>query len=175
MDQAIQIAIGKYPGTVTVCSLVGEHWDATESKPLEIFYHVVIVSPDDPKILATHVWVSATDGQIIKSEKEEKREEKNERETREPISGGILNGHAISLPKPEYPAIARAAGAEGTVTVAVVIDEQGNVISAKAVFGHPLLQSAAVNASREAKFAPTRLQGEPVRVKGMITYNFVKQ
>jgi TonB family protein len=61
------------------------------------------------------------------------------------------------------------------VSVEVVIDEGGNVVAAKAVSGHPLLQSAAVSASRQARFAPTKLQGEPVKVKGLITYNFVKQ
>src|SRR6476659_5299406 len=49
---------------------------------------------------------------------------------RAPISGGVLNGKAISLPKPGYPAIAKAAHASGTVVVQVVIDENGSVISA---------------------------------------------
>src|SRR5688572_17930094 len=48
------------------------------------------------------------------------------------IKGGILNGKAISLPHPQYPAEARAAGIEGTVLVDVVIDESGAVISANA-------------------------------------------
>src|ERR1044071_5132745 len=48
-----------------------------------------------------------------------------------PISGGVLNGKAISLPKPAYPPIARAARASGTVVVQVVIDENGNVVSAQ--------------------------------------------
>src|ERR1044072_5288225 len=68
-----------------------------------------------------------------------------------PISGGVLNGKAISLPKPAYPAIARAAHASGTVVVQVVIDENGNVISAHAVSGHPLLQGAAVGGARPTK------------------------
>lgn len=92
-----------------------------------------------------------------------------------PISGGVLNGKAISLPKPPYPAIARAAHAGGTVTVQVVIDENGNVISAHAVSGHPLLQAVAVAAARSAKFSPTKLSGQPVKVSGVITYNFVAQ
>jgi len=92
-----------------------------------------------------------------------------------PISGGVLNGKAISLPKPPYPAVAKAARASGTVTVQVTIDENGNVISARAVSGHPLLQSAAVQAARGAKFSPTKLSGQPVKVTGVITYNFVAQ
>ncbi|HVF31085.1 MAG TPA: energy transducer TonB [Pyrinomonadaceae bacterium] len=89
------------------------------------------------------------------------------------ISGGVLNGQAISLPKPPFPPAARAIGASGAVSVQVLIDEEGNVASATAVSGHPLLRAAAVEAAREAKFAPTRLQGMPVRVSGIITYNFV--
>ena len=89
------------------------------------------------------------------------------------IVGGVLNGKAIALPKPEYPAIARAAHASGTVVVQVLIDEEGNVVSAHAVSGHPLLQSAAVAAAREARFKPTTLSGMPVKVTGVIQYNFV--
>ncbi|PYS45703.1 MAG: hypothetical protein DMF68_21420 [Acidobacteria bacterium] len=92
-----------------------------------------------------------------------------------PISGGVLNGKAISLPKPPYPAIAKAAHAAGTVTVQVTIDESGKVISAHAVGGHPLLQQAAVQAAYGARFTPTQLSGQPVKVTGVITYNFVAQ
>ena len=94
---------------------------------------------------------------------------------RAPISGGVLNGKAISLPKPAYPAIARQAHASGTVVVQVTIDENGSVISAHAVSGHPLLQSVAVAAARGARFSPTKLSGQPVKVTGVITYNFVAQ
>ncbi|HYV10116.1 MAG TPA: TonB family protein [Pyrinomonadaceae bacterium] len=94
---------------------------------------------------------------------------------RAPISGGVLNGKAISLPKPAYPPIARAAHASGTVVVQVTIDENGNVIAAHAVSGHPLLQGAAVGAARQAKFSPTKLSGQPVKVTGVIQYNFVAQ
>jgi protein TonB len=94
---------------------------------------------------------------------------------RAPISGGVLNGKAISLPKPAYPPIAKAAHASGTVTVQVTIDENGNVISAHAVSGHPLLQAVAVAAARGARFSPTKLSGQPVKVTGVITYNFVAQ
>jgi protein TonB len=94
---------------------------------------------------------------------------------RAPISGGVLNGKAISLPKPAYPAIARQAHASGTVVVQVTIDENGNVISAAAVSGHPLLRGVAVQAARGARFSPTKLSGQPVKVTGVITYNFVAQ
>jgi periplasmic protein TonB len=94
---------------------------------------------------------------------------------RAPISGGVLNGKAISLPKPSYPPIARQAHASGTVVVQVVIDENGSVISASAVSGHPLLRAVSVAAARGARFSPTKLSGQPVKVTGVITYNFVAQ
>jgi TonB family protein len=89
------------------------------------------------------------------------------------VSGGVLNGRAISLPAPPFPAIAKAARASGTVVVQIVINEKGCVISARAVSGHPLLMAAAVAAARQACFSPTLLRGEPVQVSGVITYNFV--
>jgi TonB family protein len=87
------------------------------------------------------------------------------RTSRVEISGGVLNGRAIDLPKPNYPAIAKAAHASGTVTVQVTIDESGKVVSAHAVGGHPLLQQAAVQAAYKATFSPGRLNG-------VLTYNF---
>jgi TonB family protein len=89
------------------------------------------------------------------------------------LEGGVINGKALALPQPAYPALARAAHVSGTVMVQVLIDEQGNVSAAHAVDGHPLLQSVCVAAAREAKFSPTLLEGEPVKVTGVIQYNFV--
>lgn len=91
------------------------------------------------------------------------------------ISGGVLNSKAVQLPIPDYPAAAAAVGAEGAVNVRVTIDESGNVISATAVSGHPLLQSAAVAAARQAKFSPTVGDGPRVKVTGIIVYNFTVQ
>lgn len=89
------------------------------------------------------------------------------------ISGGVLNGKATSLPTPAYPPAARAVRAGGPVTVQVLIDENGSVVSASAVSGNPLLRAAAVQAARGARFSPTKLSGQPVKVSGVITYNFV--
>jgi TonB family protein len=89
-----------------------------------------------------------------------------------PISGGVLNGKAISLPAPAYPPAAKAVKAEGTVSVEVLVDEKGNVVSARATSGHPLLRSSSEKAAREAKFSPTVLQGKPSKVSGIIVYNF---
>lgn len=82
-------------------------------------------------------------------------------------------GAAVDLPKPAYPPIARAAHAQGSVEVQVVIDVDGKVIAAAAISGHPLLQATSVKAARAAVFRPTKLDGTPVKVTGVIQYNFV--
>jgi TonB family protein len=188
MDRAIQIATSASPGKVLECSLVGERWSSeTElAKPSQVLYHVVILSNDSPPV-RTHVLVNAIDGSVFRVSKEKEREEEGNTASatgegtnafttrRRAIEGGVLNGKASSLPNPEYPAIARAAKASGTVTVDVLVDEEGNVVAAKAVSGHPLLQAAAVNAARQAKFTSTYVNGEPVRISGYLTYNFVAQ
>jgi TonB family protein len=89
------------------------------------------------------------------------------------ISGGVLNGKVRVLPVPSYPLAARAIRAMGAVGVEVLIDEEGNVVSAHAVSGHPLLRATSVEAAKGAKFSPTKLMGHPVKVRGVITYNFV--
>ncbi|MGH9929747.1 MAG: TonB family protein, partial [Pyrinomonadaceae bacterium] len=70
------------------------------------------------------------------------------------------------------PAEARAAGAEGVVVIQVTIDEQGNVTEARAISGPRMLQEVSVKAALQAKFLPTLLQGEPVKVTGVLVYNF---
>ena len=92
-----------------------------------------------------------------------------------PVSAGVLNSRAISLPKPPYPPIAKQAHASGTVVVQVLVDEEGNVLTARAVSGHPLLQAVSVAAARGAKFSPTKVNGELVKVSGVITYTFTEE
>lgn len=89
-----------------------------------------------------------------------------------PVSGGVLNGSAISLPSPIYPDVARRMRASGVVIVEVVIDENGKVISALAVSGNSILRDVAVQAAYRARFSPTKLSGLPVKVAGTINYNF---
>ncbi len=89
------------------------------------------------------------------------------------VSKGVLNGEAKSLPKPLYSAAAKAVRAQGQVAVQVTIDEHGNVISAHATNGHILLRPEAERAAKNARFSPTLLSDVPVKVTGIITYNFV--
>jgi protein TonB len=89
------------------------------------------------------------------------------------LTSSILSGKAIEKPAPPYPPIAKAANVQGSVAVQIVIDEQGRVVSAKATDGPPLLLNAAVQAAYRARFTPTVLGGQPVKVTGSITYNFL--
>lgn len=89
-----------------------------------------------------------------------------------PLSGGVLNGKALSLPVPTYPEIARRARTAGKVEVDVVVDESGKVISAQAISGPPSLRDAAVEAAKRARFSPTKLSGAAVKISGSINYNF---
>lgn len=91
------------------------------------------------------------------------------------VSLGVLNGKAVRLVQPPYPPAAKAVHASGAVNVQVSIDTSGNVVSASAVSGHPLLRQAAEQAARGSKFSPTMLSGQPVAVSGVIVYNFVAQ
>jgi TonB family protein len=93
--------------------------------------------------------------------------------TTKTINAGVVNSKAVTLPKPEYPQAAQSVRASGEVKVQVVIDEQGNVTSAEAISGHPLLRQAAEKAARQSKFTPTYLTGQAVKVTGAIVYNFV--
>lgn len=88
------------------------------------------------------------------------------------VSKGVITGQATSLPKPAYPVIAKNAHVSGEVKLQVVVDETGKVISASVLSGHPLLRGAAQQAAMQARFTPTKLSGEPVKVTGIITYNF---
>ena len=94
----------------------------------------------------------------------------NGQQPKRPVAGGMLNAKAIYLPLPEVP----PGDATGVVLVAILVDEQGSVIEARAISGPPNLHVAAVAAARLARFSPTLLMGEPVKVSGTLSYNFVK-
>jgi len=91
------------------------------------------------------------------------------------LTSTMLVSKAVSIPKPLYPPIARAIGAHGVVAVQILVDEQGKVISAQPVSGDPTLRPAAKQAAFQARFTPTVLNGQPVKIQGVITYNFVLQ
>lgn len=85
----------------------------------------------------------------------------------------VLNSQALSLPPPSYPPLARNTRTQGTVIVQVLIDEEGKVVRATATSGHPLLVPEAQKAAMRARFSPTILGEQKVKVQGVITYNFI--
>jgi TonB family protein len=88
------------------------------------------------------------------------------------VKGGVVNGKAINLVKPEYPMEARRNRATGSVQVSVTIDESGSVIFACAIAGPSVFYEATEMAAYASKFSPTRLNGNPVKVSGAIVYKF---
>ena len=89
-----------------------------------------------------------------------------------PVSGGVLNGTAVNLPPPIYPEAAKRMRTQGVVSVDVILDETGKVVSANASSGPGILRDAAVQAALKARFSPTKLSGQPVKVSGVINYKF---
>ena len=88
-------------------------------------------------------------------------------------SDSFLKRTAIKIPKPVFPPAAKAVRASGPVSVKVLIDETGSVFSAQAVRGHPLLRAAAAQTACRATFRPTVIGGKPVKITGIIIYNFI--
>lgn len=89
------------------------------------------------------------------------------------VSGGVLNGRAVKLVKPVFPPKARNTGASGPVKVRIVFDELGKVIWARAISGHPLLRTVCEDAAWQSTFPPLKVSGQPVKVSGVLLYNFV--
>ncbi len=130
--------------------------------------HLVYLRADKDEAAGAAAWKSVLNTLRVEGPTEALPEGENEI-----VAGGVLNSKVIKKPQPRYPSAALNMRAQGTVTVQVVVDEKGDVISAAAVSGHQLLQPAGVEAARKAKFQPTTLCGRPVKVSGVITYNFV--
>ena len=154
----IEVAAAKQPANKTAqvvpqSSLNGETLSA--GNPVEI-KNVASNSPGSPKVvLDAEPPPSAAPRPILR-----------------PISGGVLNGAATFLPSPVYPDTAKRMRTSGVVIVEVVIDENGKVISAKASDGPSTLREPAVRAALRARFSPTKLTGQPVKVLGTISYKF---
>lgn len=92
-----------------------------------------------------------------------------------PMNVGVLNGRAVSMPKPAYPPIAKQMRASGQVAVQVSLDEGGNVLSARATTGNTLLRAPAEAAARQSRFNPVIIGDRAVRANGILVYNFINQ
>jgi TonB family protein len=90
----------------------------------------------------------------------------------QPVVEGPLHGKEISLMKPEYPAKAKSEGISGKVTVAIFVNKQGRVVSARALTGEPVLKVAALVAAKSSKFSPEKLESQRSKNSGTITYTF---
>lgn len=88
------------------------------------------------------------------------------------INVGALNAYATKLAMPIYSANEKRMGIQGKVTVTIRLDEEGQVISAKAIDGPKPLWNAAETAIKQSKFKPVLLDGKPIAANGMITFNF---
>lgn len=88
------------------------------------------------------------------------------------INAGALNPYAIKLVMPLYTAIDKRMGIQGKVTVSIKLDEDGKVVSAKAMDGPKQLWNAAETAIKQTKFKPVMLDGKPIAATGSITFNF---
>lgn len=88
---------------------------------------------------------------------------------------GVIESKITHKASPPYPEMAKRARVSGSVTVQILLDEEGRVLSAQATSGHPLLRGAAEKAAYQTRFSPTLLSNQPVKVSGFITFNFILQ
>lgn len=89
------------------------------------------------------------------------------------ISGGVIEGYLVRQVQPVYPPIARLAGIQGDVVLQAVIGNDGSIQQLHAVRGHPWLIRPALDAVRQWRYRPYRLNGQPVEVETQITVRFV--
>jgi protein TonB len=88
------------------------------------------------------------------------------------VSQGVSNGMLLTPIVPAYPPIAKVAHVQGTVVIEAVISKAGRVESLNVVSGPEMLRGAALDAVRHARYAPYKLNGEPVDVQTVITVVF---
>jgi TonB family protein len=91
-----------------------------------------------------------------------------------PVDGGALDSKAVSKPNAVVSEEAKRLKLSGRITVKVIVDENGKVVSAQALNGPAALREAAEAAARQATFAPVTQDGITVRVTGTLMYDFPK-
>jgi TonB family protein len=89
-----------------------------------------------------------------------------------PVDVGALDSKATSKPKAVFSEEAKRLKLSGRITVKVIVDESGKVASAIALNGPAALREAAVEAAKQATFAPVVKDGITVRFTGTLTYDF---
>jgi TonB family protein len=91
-----------------------------------------------------------------------------------PIISGILNMKATLDSLPTYPQKAKDMHIDGRVEIQVLVNEDGDVIFANPLSGPEALWAESVKAAVGARFQPTKLAGEPVKVTGRLIFDFKK-
>lgn len=89
------------------------------------------------------------------------------------ILAGALNDIALESLPPD-PEAAKAANESGTVTVEVIVNENGEVSTSSVVSGPTSLWKAAGNAARKARFDPPLHNGKPVKTSAYSRTSFKK-
>ena len=89
-----------------------------------------------------------------------------------PVSIGSLLAKARNRESPRYPPAAKTARISGVVTVFLLVNEKGEVVTVERTDGPAPLQSAAADAARRWRFNPTVVNGQPVRVRGYLSFDF---
>ena len=126
-----------------------------------------IVAPASPAAVPTAP--PAAPAKKQEKSKTKSKEESSDQKSKEKVEKGAL----IEAPHPVYPEEAKKQKIEGTVAVTITIGEDGNVIFAKAKSGPEPLYGASQEAAYKARFKPTTKDGKPVKVAGVMSYNFV--
>jgi TonB family protein len=88
------------------------------------------------------------------------------------VGGAVANANILSKTTPQYPALAKAARVQGTVTFTATIGKDGRIENLDLVSGPPLLVQAAMESVRQWVYKPTLLNGQPVTVVTTIDVNF---
>lgn len=88
------------------------------------------------------------------------------------VGGEIDPPTRLVYKPPVYPQVAIAARLEGTVILEATIDAQGVVQNVTVLRSMPMLDKAAVEAVRQWRYTPTRLNGQAVPVIMTVTVTF---
>jgi TonB family protein len=107
------------------------------------------------------------------ADKGDKDKSSKDKSSKEKSKDKVVKGELIEAPQPVYPEEAKKQKIEGLVAVGIVIGHDGNVVSAKAKSGPEALYAASEQAAFRARFKPSTKDGQPVKVYGVMTYNFV--
>ena len=122
--------------------------------------------------VATYYFYSASPANSHTSEIDHLPHESHEHPVPKQISGGLLNSKATVLPKPVLPRGLERSEIHGSVTVQILIDEEGNVVLASVTDGPLQLREAAVDAAKKAKFPPPKISNVSIKMSGHLVYSF---